>query len=72
MAGKRASESIMFHMLSVKEHLESITEVVNEHMSETQQKQKVRYDQSDWMRELKPNDQVLVLLLTTHNKLLIK
>ena len=41
-------------------------------MSETQQKQKVWYDQTVWMRELRPNYQVVVLLPTTHNKLLTK
>ena len=41
-------------------------------MSETQQKQKVWYDRTARMRELKPKDQVLVLLPTTHNKLLAK
>ena len=54
------------------EHLESMIELFKEHVSETQQKQKVWYDQSAQMRELKPNDQVLVLLPTTHNKLLSK
>ena len=41
-------------------------------MSETPQKQKVWYDGYARMRELKSNDQVLVLLPTTHNKLLAK
>ena len=71
-AGKRASESVISHVLSLREHLESMIELFKEHISETQQKQRVWYDRSVWMRELKPNDQVLVLLPTAHNKLLSK
>ena len=59
-------------MLSLRERLELMSELVKQHMSETQQKQKVWYDQTAWMRELKPKDQVLVLLPTTDNKLLAK
>ena len=43
-AGKRAGESVISHVLSLRERLESMTELVKEHMSETQQKQKVYYD----------------------------
>ena len=71
-AGKRASERVISYVLSLREHLELMSELVKEHMSETQQKQKVWYDQTVRMRELRPNDQALVLLLTTHNKLLAK
>ena len=49
-----------------------MTELVAEHMREAQEKQKVWYDQNARMRELKPNDQVLILLPTSHNKLLAK
>ena len=49
-----------------------MTELAQEHISEAQQKQKSWYDHTTRMRELKPNDQMLVLLLTTHNKLLAK
>ena len=49
-----------------------MTELVQEHMSEAQQKQNTWYDQTAWMRELKLNDQVLVLLPAAHNKLLAK
>ena len=42
-------------------------------MIEIQQKQKVwTYDRSAHMREVKPNDQLLVFLPTTNNKLLAK
>ena len=61
-AGKRASESVISHLLSLSERLELMSELVKEHMSETQQKQKVWYDRTAWMRELKLKDQVLVLL----------
>ena len=66
-AGKRVSESIISHVLSLMERLELMFELVKEHVSETQQKQKVWYDRTARMRELKPTDQVLVLLpqLTT-------
>ena len=39
-AGKRsgASESVISHVLSLRERLESMTELVKQHMSETQQK----------------------------------
>ena len=72
-ASKRVSESVISHVLSLREqHLELMSELVKEYMSEAQQKQKVWHDQTAWMRELRPKDQVLVLLLTTHNKLLAK
>ena len=71
-AGKRARESVISYALSLREHLKSMAGLVKEHMSETQQKQRVWYDRSARMRELQPNDPVLVLLPTTHNKLLAK
>ena len=71
-ASKKASVSVVSHVLHLREQLESMTELVQEHMSEAQQKQKSWYDCTAQMRELKPNDQVLVLLPTTHNKLLAK
>ena len=71
-ASKKASVSVVSYVLPLREQLESMTELVQEHMSEAQQKQKSWYDQTERMRELKPNDQVLVLLLTAHNKLLAK
>ena len=49
-----------------------MTELVQEHMSEAQQKKKPWYDQTAWMREQKPNDQVLILVPTAHNKPLAK
>ena len=49
-----------------------MTELVQEHMSEAQQKQKSWYDQTARKRGLKPDDQVYVLLPTGHNKLLAK
>ena len=71
-ASKKASVSVVSHVLHLRERLESMTELVQEHMSEAQQKQKSWYDRTARMRELKPNDQVLVLLPTSHNKLLAK
>ena len=71
-ASKKVSVSVVSHVLHLRERLESMTELVQEHMSEAQQKQKSWYDRTARMRELKPNDQVLVLLPTTHNKLLAK
>ena len=49
-----------------------MTELAAEHMREAQEKQKVWYDRNARMRKLKPNDQVLILLPTSHNKLLAK
>ena len=71
-ASKQASASVVSHLLHLREQLESMTELVQEHMSEAQQKQKSWYGQTARMRELNPNDQVLVLLPTAHNKLLAK
>ena len=71
-ASKRVSESVISHVLSLRECLELMSELVKEHMSETQQKQKFWYNCTARMRELKPKDQVLVLLPTTYNKLLAK
>ena len=71
-ANKRSSESVVAHVLTLRERLESMTELAAEHMREAQEKQKVWYDRNARMRELKPNDQVLILLPTSHNKLLAK
>ena len=71
-ANKRSSESVVAHVLTLRERLESMTELAAEHMREAQEKQKVWYDRNARMRELKSNDQVLILLPTSHNKLLAK
>ena len=60
-AGKRSSESIVSHVFTLREWLESMSELVKEHMGEAQQKQKVWYDHT-----------AKVLLRTSHNKLLAK
>ena len=39
-AGKSASENVISNVLSLREHLESMTKLIEEHMSETPQKQK--------------------------------
>jgi len=47
-----------------------MTEIVKENLKGVQQQQKTWYDQTARERELKPDEEVLVLLPTSSNKLL--
>ena len=52
--------------------MEETTEIVKDNMKEAQQQQKTWYDKTARERELKPGEEVLVLLPTSSNKLLAR
>ena len=68
--GRRSSESVVSHVLSMREMLEKMAELVQENLAKAQKQQKRWYDQNARQRELKAGDQVLVLLPTSTHKLL--
>ena len=65
-------ESVVSHILAVRERLEATMEIVEANMKKSQQKQCNWYDQRARARELAPDDLVLILLPTSQNKLLAK
>ncbi|KAG5852333.1 hypothetical protein ANANG_G00061280 [Anguilla anguilla] len=56
----------------MREKLESMTKIAQEHMAEAQQRQKVWYDQKARARSFEPGTKVLVMLPTDSSKLLAK
>ncbi len=69
-AERRSSESVVSHVLAMRDKLASMTEMVRTNMEEAQRNQKRWYDRMARNREFQAGDQVLVLLLTSTNKLL--
>ena len=69
-ASIKSSESVVSYVLSIQEKLAKLQELVRENLKEAQKAQKTWYDRNARNRELKPGDQVLVLLPTTANRLL--
>ena len=67
---KRSDESVLSHILLMRERLEEMSELVSENLKGAQKCQNLWYDQNARKRVLEPEDEVLVLLLTTSNKLL--
>ena len=70
VASKRSTESVISHVLAMREKLTRMTELVHDNLTNAQHRQKKFYDQQAKERELKQGDQVLVLLPATSNKLL--
>ena len=69
-ADKKSSESIDSYVLSVREKLDKMAELVEENLKEAQQMQKQWYDQNARQRKFQAGDQVLVLLPSSTSKLL--
>ena len=69
-ASKMSDENVLSHILSVRERLEEMSELVGKNVKGAQKCQKNWYDQNARERELIPGEEVLVLLLTNSNKLL--
>lgn len=69
-AGKKSGESIVSHVLSIREKMEQMFDLVDQNLREAQNRQKQWYDQNSSVRGFQPDDQVLVLLPTSTNKLL--
>ena len=70
VTSQRSDESVVSHVLSMRSKLEKMTELVKENMEVSQSRQKKWYDKGARLREFSENDQVLILLPTTANKLL--
>ena len=70
VAEKRSDESVISHILAIRERMEEMTDIVKDNVKEAQQQQKTWYDKTARERELKPGEEVLVLLPTSSNKLL--
>ena len=69
-ADKKSDESVVSLILLVRERMEEMSELVEENVKATQMCQKKWYDQTARERELQPDEEVLVLLPTSSNKLL--
>ena len=68
-AEKLSDESVVSHILAIRERMEEVTEIVSANVKEAQQRQKTWYDQTARESELEPGEEVLVLLPTSSNKL---
>ena len=69
-AGKQSDESVVSYVLSVREKIEKMKDIVHENLTTAQDRQKKWYDKRAREREFKMGDQVLVMLPTETNKLL--
>lgn len=69
-ATEGSKESVVSHIIKVRERMQAMQELVRENVQEAQQKQKRWYDKTAREMEFKPEDQVLILLPTSTNKLL--
>ena len=66
-SSEKSSESVISH---IRQKLEDMRGFANINLKKAQQNQKVWYDQNARLRDFAPNDQVLLLLPTTTNKLM--
>ncbi|XP_041945156.1 uncharacterized protein LOC121707019 [Alosa sapidissima] len=64
------TNSILSHVLQMREKMEEMTELVRNNMEQVQHRQKVWYDKTARQRTLEPGQKVLLLLPTSENKLL--
>ena len=69
-ASERSNESVVSHILTVREKLARAAELVEENSRKAKAQQKLWYDRNARSREFDPNDQVLVLLPTSTSKFL--
>ena len=66
----RRDESVVSYVLSMREKLKDMSEIVQGNITKEQGKQKQWYDRGARLREFKIGDPVLVMLPTSSNKLL--
>lgn len=71
-ADKRSSESVISHVLAMRERLSRMSNLVQDNFKKVQKKQKQLYDRTAQDRQFQQGDQVLVLLPTSSNKLLAR
>ena len=69
-SSSKSSESVVSYVLTMREKLDRMTELVQENLAKAQKKQKEWYDQNARAREFQTGDLVLVLLPTSSSKLL--
>ena len=69
-ARSKSPESVVSYVLLMQERLHTLRDLVRTNMQGAQQLQKTWYDKNARSRQLKPGDQVLVLLPTSSSKLL--
>lgn len=70
VASEKTDESVVSHILSVREKLENAAELMQENSTRAKAQQKWWYDRNARNREFAPGDQVLVLLPTSTSKFL--
>ena len=69
-ANAKSKESVVSHVLEVRKRLEGMRELASENLQKAQERQKAWYDRNSREREFSPDDQVLLLLPSTTNKLM--
>ena len=68
-ASSRSNESVVSMVLSVRDKMSQMTELVERNLAKAQQRQKTWYDRNAQQREFQVGEQVIVLLPTSTNKL---
>jgi hypothetical protein len=71
-ASTKSNESVVSYVLTIQERLARMSELARENLAKAQQEQKRWYDQNARVRRFQEGDQVLVLLPSSTNKLLVK
>ena len=66
---KNSSENVISHVMSMREKIEEMMEIVQENLKNSQTRQKLWYDKTARERCFQPGEEVLVLMPTTTNKL---
>ena len=68
----KVDTNVISHVLAIRERLDATMKLVEQNLSSVQRRQKEWYDQKARQREFLPDDQVLILLPTSQNKLMAK
>ena len=71
-ASKKSTESVVSYVLTIQEKLTKMSELASENLARAQSTQKKWYDRNARERKLQVEDNVLVLLPSSTNKLLAK
>ena len=69
-AGKQNDDNVISYILSMREKLDDMSDLVKQNLLKEQSRQKSWYERNAQLREFKEGDPVLVLLLTSTQKLL--
>ena len=68
----KGDKSVVSHVLAIRERLEATMKLAGSNLEDAQKRQSNWYDQKAREREFAPDDMVLILLPTSHNKLMAK